>query len=537
MQTQTINTFDAALADWQALLGPDSVLDAQAASAHYGADTTGVARRLAGALRIGDAASLPAVMRIAARHKVPVYPVSTGRNWGYGSALAARDDCVLLDLSGLDRILDFDPELGVVTVEPGVTQAMLAEFLARGGHPYMVPTTGAGPTTSLLGNALERGYGVTPYTDHFAAVTDLEAVLPDGSRYRTALREAGGDELARLFKWGIGPYSPGLFTQSGLGIVTRMSILLARRPECVKICLFSLKDDALLEPAVERVRAVLARLPGTVGGINLMNRHRGLAMAAPYPAARAGADGLLPPDVIEELGRQYQILPWTGFGTLYGTRRMVAAAQKEIRAALAGVASRLLFLSEANAGTLLKLARVIPGAAGARLASTAATVARSLELVDGRPNETALPLAYWRNPRPAPSGPRNPARDGCGLIWYAPLVPMRARDARAYVDMVRRVTRKHGIEPLLTFTSLSERLFDSTVPLLFDRADPAAVAAAQACYRELIETGQANGWFPYRLAVGAMPELAGRLQDAQAFNERLRHALDPHDLLAPGRYR
>ena len=28
--------------------------------------------------------------------------------------------------------------------------------------------------------------------------------------------------------------------------------MLARRPECVKVCLFSLRDDALLEPAVER---------------------------------------------------------------------------------------------------------------------------------------------------------------------------------------------------------------------------------------------------------------------------------------------
>lgn len=528
---------DAALADWRSLLGPAQVLAPADATRTYGQDTTGIARSIAGALRILDAATLPAVMRIAARRKVAVYPISTGRNWGYGSALPARDGCVIIDLSGLARILDFDPEMGVVTVEPGVTQAMLAEFLATGGHPFLVPVTGAGPHGGLLGNALERGYGVTPHTDHFAAVTDLEAVLADGSCYRTALREAGGDELARLFKWGIGPYSPGLFTQSGLGIVTRMSILLARRPEVAKVCLFSLKEDALLEPAVERIRAILGKLPGTVGGINLMNRHRVLAMAAPYPAGRVGPDGLIPPAVIDELGRQYQIAPWTGFGTLYGTRRMVAAAQKEIRAALKGVASRLLFLSESNANTLLRLARVLPGGAGARLASTAATLARSLELVDGRPNETALPLAYWRNPAPAPAGPRDPARDGCGLIWYAPLVPMRACGARAYADMVRAVTRKHGIEPLLTFTSLSDKLFDSTVPLLFDRADPQAAQAAQACYRELIATGRANGWFPYRLALQAMPELAARLDDSHAFHERLRRALDPDDLLAPGRYR
>lgn len=186
---------------------------------------------------------------------------------------------------------------------------MLANFLNAGGHPFLVPVTGAGPTCSLLANALERGYGVTPIADHFAAVTDLEAVLPNGTLHRTALREAGGEELARLFKWGTRPYSAGLFTQSGFGIVTRISTLLARRPECIKVCLFSLKDDALLEPAVERISLILGRLPGIVGAVNLMNQHRVLAMSAPYPSDKLGADGMIPSAVIHELGRRYQALP------------------------------------------------------------------------------------------------------------------------------------------------------------------------------------------------------------------------------------
>ncbi len=531
------DSHNRALAEWRQLLGEASVLTGAAAQAAYGGDTTGAARTIPAALRIADSARLPDVMRVAQRHGVPVYPISTGRNWGYGTALAAHDGCVVIDLSGLARILHFDPDMGVVTLEPGVTQAMLADFLDSGGHPFMVPVTGAGPHCSLLGNALERGYGVTPYTDHFAAVTDLEAVLADGSRYRSALREAGGEELARLFKWGIGAYSSGLFTQSGLGIVTRMSIMLARRPESIEVCLFSLKDDALLEAGVARIQAILSMLPGTVGGINLMNRHRVLAMSAPYPAGRLDGQGLIPPAVMEELGRQYQIMPWTGFCTLYGTRGMVAAAQKEIRRALAGVAGRVLFLNERNAAWLLKAAQWLPGAPGRRLSSTAATLASSLELVGGRPNETALKLAYWRKAGAAGEAPRDPGRDQCGLIWYAPLVPMRPAGARAYVRMVTDITRKHGIEPLLTFTSLSDKLFDSTVPLLFDRDSPAAVRAAEACYLELIGAGRERGWFPYRLAVSALPRLTDLLDDSQRFHERLRKALDPDDLLAPGRYR
>jgi 4-cresol dehydrogenase (hydroxylating) len=534
----TTDNQSAALAAWRNLLGATRVLDAAQAELHYGADTNGITRSLLGALRLDEEskAALPELMRIAQGFGVPVYPISTGHNWGYGTAMPVRKDCVILDLSGMCKILHLDPELGVVTLEPGVTQGQLAAYLEREGLPFMVPTTGGGETCSLLGNALERGYGVTPHTDHFAAVTDLEAVLADGSRYRTALREAGGEELARLFKNGIGPYSAGLFTQSGFGIVTRMSIILARRPECVKVCLFSLKDDALLEPAIERIRAILGKLPGTVGGINLMNRHRVLAMSAPYPADRVGSDGLIPQAVIEEMGRQYQILPWTGFATLYGTPRMVKAAQREIRAMLGGVASRLLFLSPNGARNLAKAAALLPGAAGRRLASTAGTLAKSLDLIAGRPNATALPLAYWRNPRPPQHDTLDPARDGCGLIWYAPLVPMRPTTARAYAKLVASITSQYGIEPLITFTSISDRLFDSTVPLIFDRADPEAAAAAATCYRKLFEAGRDLGVFPYRVGVASMDALAALQSDSLAFHARLRQGLDPDNLIAPGRY-
>jgi hypothetical protein len=315
-----------------------------------------------------------------------------------------------------------------------------------------------------------------------------------------------------------------------------MTIVLARRPECVKVCFFSLKDDALLEPAIERVRAVISRLPGTIGGINLMNRHRVLAMSAPYPKDRLGADGLIPEPVIQELGRQYQIFPWTGFGTVYGTRRMVAAAQKEMKAALSGVASRLIFFSPGGALALSKIANWLPGSAGRRLASTSNTLAKALELVNGRPNETALPLAYWRNSKLPQGASLDPSRDGCGLIWYAPLVPMRRQAVRTYANMVKRVTESHGIEPLITFTSISDKLFDSTVPLIFDRDDKGALTMATACYEALLKEGRESGFFPYRVGVGTMTTLSALQHESLSFHARLRQGLDPDNLLAPGRY-
>ena len=185
--------FAQARAAFGDLLGPDGVRGPDEAQAAWGACTTGAARRLAGAVRPTNADSIPEIVRIARAHGIALYPISTGHNWGYGTALPVRDDAVIVDLSRLTRI-DLDREMGVVTVEPGVTQGMLAEFLARGGHPFLTPVHGGGPTCSILGNALERGYGITPHTDHFGAVLALEAVLADGSAYRSPLsscREPG----------------------------------------------------------------------------------------------------------------------------------------------------------------------------------------------------------------------------------------------------------------------------------------------------------------------------------------------------------
>ena len=523
-----------ALDQWRALLGDQCVLNAEEATRAHGCDTGGCVRTLAGALRIRSAANLPDVMRIASQCRVSVYPISTGNNWGYGSALPARDGCVLLDLSGLQMILNFDAQLGVVTLEPGVTQQMLADFLQAGGHPFMVPVTGAGPHCSVLANALERGYGITPHADHFAAVTDLQAVLSDGSLYRSALHDAGGAELARLFKWGVGPYCNGLFTQSGFGIVVRMSIVLARRPECTMACVFALPHDTQLEPAVQAVQSLLGCLPGVLGGINLMNRHRVLAMAMAHPAqARVGC---LSPQQLEQLARQYRVAPWTGFASLYGTRRSVAAAQHAIRQSLRSVACRMLFVTPQKAQRLHRMAQYLPGALGARMQASTRMLVGAMELVNGQPNETALALAYWRNAQPPPTGPKNPARDGCGLLWYCPLVPMRAERVRAYVDMVHRVTQRHDLEPLITLTSLSDRVFDSTVPLLFDRRQATAVVAARRCHQALLDAGSAQGWFPYRLGVDSMPWMASLMGDAPPFHSRLQRCLDPHGLLSPGRY-
>ncbi len=535
METSVNSTsIESAIAEWTTILDESRVIDGHTADS--GACTTGTERSIAAVLCPENRDEVVAVLKVAQRWQIPIYPVSTGHNWGYGSANPVEDGCAILDLSRLDRISGFDPELGVVTVEPGVTQGALRDYLDQHEGNYLVPVTGAGPTCSILGNALERGYGITPITDHFAAVTKIEAILPDGSLYRTPLSELGGAEVDGLFKWGLGPYLDGLFSQGNFGVVVNMTIALAPAPETVTAFFFSKKDDAGLEALVPAVRAVLRALGGSVVAINLLNSQRMLSMMTPFPEDRA-VDGVLPADEVTRLANKHSVPAWSGVGAIYASKEVARAARRTLRRLLGPVTDRLIFINRRKVDVARTIAKALPGRLATRVKGMADTLSGALEIMHGTPNDVALALAYWRSGTlPPPGQAKNPARDGCGLIWFAPLVPIRGNDVRRYTDMIERICPQYGINPLITLTTVNDRCFDSTVPLLFDREDAEATARANQCYRALFDAGQREGFLPYRLNIDAMGTLN---TDGSAFfrlASQLKAAVDPNFILAPGRY-
>ena len=95
----------------------------------------------------------------------------------------------------------------------------------------------------------------------------------------------------------------------------------------------------------------------------------------------------------------------------------------------------------------------------------------------------------------------------------------------------------YAIEPLITLTSLSHRLFDSTVPILYREDRQGAEERAWACYEELLESGRKLGVYPYRIGTRTMESLVSS-DDGSHWNivKRIKDSLDPLDIIAPGRY-
>lgn len=520
---------EKALVEFRIALGQEHVrLDPSTVATHE-ENTTGVRRSVPAVLYPGSREDVQAIVRIASRFRVPLYPISTGNNWGYGSATPMREGCVVVNLSRMDRITAFDPATGVVTVEPGVTQKTLREFLDRDGHPYLVPTTGAGPSCSVLGNALERGFGLTPYSDHFEAVTAVEAVLPDSTLYASPLDGA--------FKWGVGPYLDGLFSQSNFGIVTRMSLALAPVPQCFRAFFFNVADPARLDEAVGAVHRALRDVGCAIGGINLMNAARVVALSERCPGSYIEQGRAIPSEELNAMARHLGAGAWTGVGTLFGAPGIARGARREIRRRLKGSVDRLVFVSPAAARGADRLMRALPGLSRTRLGRAVCKIGQSLEVLSGKPSEIALPVAYWRSLKAeVPGSGIDPDQGDAGLLWYAPILPPRGKSISEWVTGAERICREHGFDPLITLTGFNARFFEATLPILFNRGIPGETERAHACYRALFEFGAARGALPYRSGLQGSALAVDPAHPHWRLQARLKQSLDPAGLFSPGRY-
>src|ERR1700691_4358040 len=202
--------YEKALTEWSAALGPENVVTEAPALRSAETGTYASSHRIPAIIRPANRHQVQECLRIANEFATPVYPISSGRNWGYGSRIPPADGCVLMDLGLMNRILDYNESLAYVTVEPGVTQAQLYTFLEDRGSKLWMDATGASPQCSLIGNAVERGFGHTPYGDHFAHVCGLEVVLPTGEVVETGFARFPSAQAAPLYHWGVGPALDGL---------------------------------------------------------------------------------------------------------------------------------------------------------------------------------------------------------------------------------------------------------------------------------------------------------------------------------------
>ena len=129
-----------------------------------------------------------AIVRTANKYKIPLYAISTGKNFAYGGPSPNVRGSVTVDLKRMNRILVCDDKRNFALVEPGVSYIDLYRHIQEHKLNVWVDTPDPG-WGSLIGNAMDHGIGYTMgyYRDHFGAHTGMEVVLPNGEVMRTGM--------------------------------------------------------------------------------------------------------------------------------------------------------------------------------------------------------------------------------------------------------------------------------------------------------------------------------------------------------------
>jgi 4-cresol dehydrogenase (hydroxylating) len=446
------------------------------------------------------------VVRIAGRHRVPLWTNSMGKNNAYGGGAPRARGSVVVSLRRMNRILEINEELAYAVVEPGVSFFDLCAELRRRGSALWasIPDLGWG---SVVGNALDHGFGYLPEGDHAASQCGMEVVLADGSVLRTGMGALSGGRAWHVHRRGFGPAVDSLFMQSNYGIVTKMGKWLTPRPEVYAPVAVRAFRESDLEALVDGLRPLL--LDGTVRNLPLLGMMMGpAAMTKTREQWQPGGGPLTEAfyqRVMDELGTGY----WNLRTALYGSEAVVDAQLERIRGAFAGISG------------VEVIARKIAGADASE-----ETIALHPDRVQaGIPGLRLLDILGWWG-------------GTGGHLDFSPVAPLRGADVRALTQLIRPEVERAGLD-FWPGAVMTPRSFVYVCPLLFDAANEPQVRAAYDVYRRLVKLTAEAGYGLYRGHISFMDDIA----DAYDFGdhamrrlqETIKDALDPDGILSPGK--
>jgi 4-cresol dehydrogenase (hydroxylating) len=225
---------------------------------------------------------------------------------------------------------------------------------------------------------------------------------------------------------------------------------------------------------------------------------------------------------------------WNASGGLYGTSAQISEAKRLLRKALARAPGRLKFLNLQTLRLAKRYAGLFRMLTGWDMTRTVELVEPVLGLMRGVPTNHALSSAYWRKRCAVPAEP-DPDRDRCGLLWHAPMARADGQHVATLTATASEILLRWGFEPMISLTMLTPRSVYCVLSISYDRDVAGEDEKAMACYDELAARCAENGFYPYRLGIQGM----GHTRRADAYRQliqTLKSALDPNDVIAPGRY-
>ena len=469
-------------------------------------------RIAAGAIAPASVEEVQEVVRIANRYGIPLYPISTGRNLGYGGSAPVYSGSVVLDLKRMNRVLEVNEAQHYCIVEPGVSFFDLYDELRRRNSRMQAsqPAPGWG---SPIGNALDHGRG-GPAGDNFRNACGMELVLGDGTLLRTGMGALPVGKTWATFPDGVGPTLDGIFSQSNFAVVTKMGFNLFPWPDTVRqLRLQSRRYDDLDEmvAACSRLQAMgVGRGSGVFSPLGAMQD----ASVVELFKRRGGGSAA----ELDQLARDHKVPVWVMNLQFSGPEKLTQAqfeVASDVLAAIQGL--------ELVPGSLIRAPEDI------------GTLSDDEAALFGKPNLQR----FWEDT----------AQYGWdGHLWFSPLLPQTGPELRKAQQVLGDVCREMdfywGLPDTLLYSSTSLGAAASCYCIVknfnVSKSDRAHNQRTRQVVTRLIQTAAENGWSEYR----SVPALQEAVMATFSFNdhafmrtcERIKDALDPNGVLSAGRY-
>ena len=457
--------------------------------------------RPASAIAPNSVEQVRAVLKIANQHKIPLWVVSTGRNLAYGSAAPRLSGSVVVDLSRMNRIIEVNVDSAYCVVEPGVTYFQLYQHLKEANIPLWLSPPEPG-WASVMGNALDHGVGYTPMGDNFGFSCGMEVVLPDGELLRTGMGAMAKSNSWQLFKYGFGPVVDGLFTQSNFGVVTKLGMWLMPKPPAYRSYMVSFPRESDLAAAIEIMRP-----------LKISNIIQNCAMLTPWTyeatlrdtrSAFWDGEGPIPADRKQGIIDKLNVGFWNLYGAQYGTPAMMDEYWGILKGAFSQIAGAKFYFAEER-----------PDLLGVKL--------RNL-LGQGVPNMATFNVLNW-----VPGGAH---------VDFSPVSPSTGADATKIYGIIKEEVATAGLDYIGAFI-IGWREMHNVVLMIYNAQIAAERDNVHAAFKRLVKRAAAEGYGEYRTHIAFMDDVAATYDFNDGamlrFSERLKDALDPNGILAPGK--
>jgi 4-cresol dehydrogenase (hydroxylating) len=452
-----------------------------------------------GAIAPASVEELQAVLRIANEREIPLWPVSRGKNYGYGGAAPRMSGSVVLDLGRMRRIIDIDVKHGVALVEPGVSFFDLHEHLVTEDVPFWASVPG-NAMGSVLGNALEYGLGYGPTGDRAASLAGMEVVLPNGELIRTGTGAMDGSRCWNLFPYSYGPSWDRMFMQSNFGVVTKAGIWLYPEPEELLTLDIELPNESDIGWLIEMLAPLRMQgvLQGRIYASNFMRVVMGSGRRHEWASDNRAIPDSRHQEIMDEFG-----LGWWGIGlNFYGDPALNRARAKVVQDA---------FTRHTDAPV--------------RTSSWRKGEPRPLSPAHGVPISFPLRLANWVSPNG-------------GHLGFSPVLPPDGEAVAEQISRSRAIFRQHDFD-FYGAVTLGERHVNVVNMLAYDRNDADMAHRADALFHALMADAKARGFGEYRSHLSYMDDVAATYDfnggSMHRLNEWMKDAIDPNGIIAPGK--